>query len=211
MIASLGGGGALVFGLSGYLGKRWVDRALEKEKNRYAEMLQNAQSELDKATNRYQVQLNTLEHIHQLRTKEEFSRLGQLWKNMAVLKDKFNLSCGTGLRVELADKALREQHRNMLRREYEMAASQAYQFFLEEKLFVPIHVAACAEMTLQNSLKEVHFHALFADDPDPATRLFYSKEVGGCLNGFDRGMEELEKLMRDHISGMRIELQTDRA
>jgi hypothetical protein len=78
IIASLGGGGALVFGLSSYLGRIWADRALEMERHKYAEMLQAAKGELDKATNRYQVELDSLGLVHKLRTTEEFSRLGQL-------------------------------------------------------------------------------------------------------------------------------------
>ncbi len=35
VIGSLGGGSIIVFGLSGYLGKRWADRALEKQKQEY--------------------------------------------------------------------------------------------------------------------------------------------------------------------------------
>jgi hypothetical protein len=52
IIASLGGGGAIVLGLSSYLGKVWADRALEKEKHKYAEILQTTRSDLDRATNR---------------------------------------------------------------------------------------------------------------------------------------------------------------
>jgi hypothetical protein len=36
IVTSLGGGGLLVFGLSGYLGRVWADRALEIEKHKYA-------------------------------------------------------------------------------------------------------------------------------------------------------------------------------
>jgi hypothetical protein len=36
VVASLGGGGAIVFGLSGFLGKIWADRALEKQRQEYA-------------------------------------------------------------------------------------------------------------------------------------------------------------------------------
>ena len=38
VIASLVGGGAIVFGLSGFLGKVWADRALSKQKQEYDQL-----------------------------------------------------------------------------------------------------------------------------------------------------------------------------
>jgi hypothetical protein len=38
VIASFGGAGAILFGLSNYFGKLWADRALEKQRQEYAEL-----------------------------------------------------------------------------------------------------------------------------------------------------------------------------
>jgi hypothetical protein len=38
VIATLGGGGAIVLGPSGYLGRRWAEGALEKQRQEYAQL-----------------------------------------------------------------------------------------------------------------------------------------------------------------------------
>jgi len=38
VVASLGGGGAIVWGFSGYLGKVWADRGLERQKHEYSQL-----------------------------------------------------------------------------------------------------------------------------------------------------------------------------
>jgi len=38
VIVSLGGGAAIVFGLSSYLGKRWADRALQDQRQEHARL-----------------------------------------------------------------------------------------------------------------------------------------------------------------------------
>ncbi|MGA2047354.1 MAG: hypothetical protein ABSG96_06660, partial [Terracidiphilus sp.] len=125
IIASLGGGCAIVFGLSSYLGRIWAERLTEKEKHKYADMLQAAKGELDKATNRYQVELDSLGLVHKLRTTEEFSRLGQLWKQMAILQDAFNASAGLGLKMVPANLEDRAKYVGAQRQEYVTALYEA--------------------------------------------------------------------------------------
>jgi hypothetical protein len=62
VIGSVGGGGAIVFGLSGYLGKLWADRALESQRRQNARALEQQRQEY--------AQLN-LEFNHQLRLVTE--------------------------------------------------------------------------------------------------------------------------------------------
>jgi hypothetical protein len=45
IIASLGGGGGIVFGLSNHLGKVWADRALEKQRQENARILESLRQE----------------------------------------------------------------------------------------------------------------------------------------------------------------------
>jgi hypothetical protein len=201
IISALGGGGVLVFALSSYLGKLWADRALEKEKHKYAEMLQAAKAELDLATNRYQVQLDALGHIHRLRTDEEFLRLGQLWKKLSILQSAFKASAGLGVMLVPADPDERNKFKRALRKEYEDALWAARNFFLEEKLFVPKAIADNAESTLGYAVKEKNFFDLFSDHHETAVRLQYTENLEGFLKGFNEGMETLERLMRVHIQG----------
>ncbi len=210
IITSLGGGGAIVYGLSNYLGKIWADRALEKERHKYADMLQTAKSGLDKAANRYQVELDSLTLVHKLRTTEEFTRLGQLWKHMAIVQDTFKATAGLGLKLTPADPELNEKYKAALRQAYETALLDARKFFLEEKLFIPAKIAKCAETTLGAAIKEKNFYDIFSSHIEPTVRQQYTQNLPGMLNAFEDGMIELEKLMREHIEGTRLRLLTER-
>jgi hypothetical protein len=199
IVVSLGGGAGIVFGLSNFLAKIWADRALEKEKHKYADMLQNAKSELERTTNRYQVQLDALSHIHQLRTDEEFSRLGQLWKRMAVLQDGFKLATGLGLKIVPSDAEEYKKYQNQVRSEYEKSLFEARSFYLEEKLFIPDAIAQLAEVVLSYPVKEKNTHDLWANDREPTVRMMYTQGLASLHSGFAQGMDDLEKLMREHI------------
>ena len=208
IITSLGGGAAIVFGLSNFLGKLWADRALEREKHKYAEILQTAKSELDKAAGRYQVELDSLKLVHTLRTTEEFSHLGKLWQHMAILQDAFKGTAQLGLSLLPADADSRKRYLEMLRQNYEEALWKARQFFLEQKLFIPENIAECAESTLRAAINEKNIHDIFHDHYDPGVRSQYNSDLPKLVNEFDSGMKALEKLMREHIQGVRHSLQT---
>jgi len=52
VLVSLGGGGAIVLGLSNWLGKIWADRLMEKEKVRYQKELENFKAQLNRENDR---------------------------------------------------------------------------------------------------------------------------------------------------------------
>lgn len=204
IITSLGGGAAIVFGLSNYLGKIWADRALEREKHKYAKILQNAKSELDKAASRYQVELDSLKLVHNLRTTEEFSHLGKLWQYMAILQNAFKGTAQLGFNLVPADAEDRKEYLLVLRNDYEDALWKARQFFLEEKLFIPKTIADCAESTLGAVIKEKNLYDIFFKNEDFNIKRQYTQELPGLMNDFDEGMSKLESLMRDHIEGRKL-------
>ena len=204
IITSLGGGGAIVFGLSNYLGKVWADRALEQERHKYADILQTAKSELDKATNRYQVELDSLSLAHKLRMTEEFLHLGQLWKHMAILQDTLNATAGLGLQVVPADQELNKKYKEALRHDYEATLIETRKFFLEEKLFIPANIAECADATLGAAIKEKNFYDIFSKHHEGTVREQYTQNLEGFVKGFNDCMKSLEKLMREHIEGKKL-------
>jgi hypothetical protein len=207
IVTSLGGGGALVFGLSGHLGKLWADRALEQERHKYADLLMNAKDNLERAASRYKVELDRLGLVHKLRTTEEFSHLGSLWKHMAILSSAFNSMSSMGIRFVPADESEREKHQARLRANFEGARAETHKFFLEEKLFIPKSIADCAESALTHALREGLFYQAFYDHHDPQVRSKYSEEVPKFLDEFNKGMTNLEIAMREYIEGQESNLQ----
>lgn len=209
IITSLGGGGLLVYKLSGYLGRLWADRALEHEKHKYADMLQTAKSELEKATNRYQVGLDALAHIHKLRTDEEFSRLAQLWKKMAILQDAFRGAAGLSLMLIPADPTAAKEYKSNLRKDYEEALWAARNFFIEERLFIPKQIAGSTESTLKHAINEKNFFDVFSKHHEETVRQQYTDNLPSFAKAFDDGMNQLESLMREHIEGKRVDSSQD--
>ena len=67
-IASLGGGGAIVLGLSSYLGKLWAERLMEKERHTHSEELERLRSDLklrnDEQVKRMQNELDIYKEKH---------------------------------------------------------------------------------------------------------------------------------------------------
>lgn len=203
VLASLGGAGAIILGLSNHLGKLWADRALEKQKHSYAEILQNAKSELDRATSRYQVELDSLSLTHKLRTTEEFARLGNLWRYMAILQDAFTWTAGLKLMVVPADPDENKKFKAELRMGFEKSLMEARDFFLQEKLFIPKKIATRAEDTLGHAIKEKNLYDIFFKHHEATVRSQYEQDVAQRLKDFQNGMEKLEELMREHIEGMK--------
>ena len=91
------------FGLSGYLEKLGADRALEKERHKYAELNLRLQNELEFKLRRLQLELDRVGLLNQLRTSEEVPRLDKLWKHVTRLQDCFiEVADHSGLKKVLA-------------------------------------------------------------------------------------------------------------
>jgi len=71
VVASLGGGGAIVFGLSNYFGKIWADRALEAQRQENARLNLELGHQLALVTEQVKSSLQIAALEHQVR----FSRL----------------------------------------------------------------------------------------------------------------------------------------
>jgi hypothetical protein len=132
IIASLGGGGAITLVLSHFIGKTWADRALEKQRAEYQQLNTELQHNLGLAASRMQIELDAIGMMHKLRTTEEFSHLGQLWKKLAWLSIAFDQECGSGIRLVPPDAEGMKQYKEQRRKAFLAAVEDAQQFFLEE-------------------------------------------------------------------------------
>jgi hypothetical protein len=105
IIASLGGSGAIILGLSNYLGKIWADRLMAKEKANHDRELEQLRVELQKESQQYLAELNSeIEIYKQTHLREHSDKLAiyratidlvatMLAKvEMVVLHDKQGLS-----------------------------------------------------------------------------------------------------------------------
>lgn len=65
ILAALGGGAAIIFGFSSWLGKVWANRLMEKEKATHARELESLRNQLTQDTESYKVKLKKSEFIFQ--------------------------------------------------------------------------------------------------------------------------------------------------
>jgi hypothetical protein len=195
IVTSLGGGGAIVFGLSGYLGKRWADRALEKDRSEYGQLRSKLEAELRNASQFLQAELDKLSLIHKLRTEGEFERLATMWKNFANLRAAFNTLPHIGFQTMPHDEEQRSIYEANCRKEFQVALASTQQSFHEEMVFIPKYIADLAQDTLQLARKENTIYSL--RDEYSA----YQTRSQATLDEFNRQMTFLEKAIREHIHG----------
>jgi hypothetical protein len=194
ILVGLGGGGGIVFGLSGFLGKLWADRALEKQRHEYAQLTQQAQHQLDAALKRVQMELDTLGLIHNLRTKEEFNRLAELWKRIATVTDVLATTSG------LAPSSVEEIHLKFQakREEFRTALFDARQFLFEVMVFIPEAIAKVAARTLTHA----QYYSFLTDELDIEINAEHKNRLTErAIEEFYLGRNELEQLIREHIHG----------
>ena len=77
IIVSLGGGAAIVFGFSSWLGKVWANRLMEVEKAKHVKELERLRNEFVQDTEHYKIKLKKSEFIFQKEFKaaSEFNTL----------------------------------------------------------------------------------------------------------------------------------------
>jgi hypothetical protein len=212
IIASLGGGGAIVFGLSGYLGKVWADRGLERQKHEFSQLNIAFQSQLDMASRRLQVELDALGLVHKLRTQEEFTRLAGLWKRIANVRNYYGSIAQVGLRLTSPDKEKQKHYDAQVRNQFETSLNDAQMFLSEEMLFIPKHISDIAEKALRTAVEERFNFASFSPfldtQPFPGgmvetanLRGQYYSAIADSFKRFSSLTDELEMSMREYIAG----------
>jgi len=217
IIASLGGGGAIVFGLSGYLGKIWADRGLERQRHEYSQLNIAFQSQIDVASRRLQVELDALGLVHKLRTQEEFNRLAGLWKRVANLRNSFAGLAQLGITLAPGDAEERKKWNLNKREQFDTCLNDALMFLAEEALFIPKHICVVAESATRAAVLEQYNFAGVGPyvETEISTlssreevsgivemRQQYSKAKAEAFKEFSEAIEQLETLMRRHIAGI---------
>jgi hypothetical protein len=76
IFGSIGGAGAIILGLSGWLGKVWADRFLEQEKAKYQKEIEQYKNQLE------ELKTNSLRY-----SGKQFDLYNQLWKSLCDLED----------------------------------------------------------------------------------------------------------------------------
>jgi hypothetical protein len=198
ILGSIGGAGAIIFGLSGFFGKLWADRALEDHRQKYNQLNMQMQHDLDNASKRLQLELDTLGLVHSLRTKEEFSRLSALWKRFANLTFAFHEMSSPGLVVVPAHEEEGKRYIAKLSEDFEAALRDAQNFFAEEMIFIPEPIVKAAQDTIYPALRVPYLEIIHESGGRKAA-------LWKALEQYDSGLRRLEQLIRQHIRGEKLD------
>ncbi|MCE5221789.1 MAG: hypothetical protein LLF98_11165 [Clostridium sp.] len=82
VLISLGGGGAIVFALSSWLGKVWANRILEKEKKTYQLEIESYKSQLSISLNKINSINERTLHISKVQYDKEFDIYQDIWEKL---------------------------------------------------------------------------------------------------------------------------------
>lgn len=92
IIVSIGGAGAIILGLSSWLGKVWANRILEREKAEHSKEIENYKSRLELELQKYNYLNDKATHISKKQYEKEFQIYIDIWDSLTDLSQKtFNL------------------------------------------------------------------------------------------------------------------------
>ena len=209
IIASLGGSSAIVFALSGYFGKRWADRALERQKQEYTKLNIEFSNQIDIATRRIQIELDALGHLHKLRTEAEFDKLQGLWSQITAVRGALYALPRAGFAFLPSDEKKRKEFHMDASSSFLEKYNTAQQFLNENALSIPKQIGDAANKLLAIAQQQVPQVLLLPDpfDPDPmmnffgeTSRQFFDKREKQ-VQEYGKEAEKLELTMREYLQG----------
>ncbi|HVA16637.1 MAG TPA: hypothetical protein VMV59_02880 [Candidatus Dormibacteraeota bacterium] len=204
VIASLGGGGLIVLGLSRYCGQIFANWALARQKQEYAQLNLKFQGELDRASKRLQVELNRLEHLHKLRTQTEFEKMFALWKQIALLHVEFRRLPGSEDLLSGTDDQKSEYRRSASMR-FVTCVNETFRIWNEEQLAISKTISDAAAKVISIAFEEQEFVFRYPDPfievdliPKKARTDFFARRAANASTFGDKAMDLLD-MMRKHL------------
>jgi hypothetical protein len=209
VIGGLGGGGLIVFGLSGYLGKRWAESALNRQRQEYAQLNIALTQQLDLTTRRVQAELDTLSHLRKLKIELELEKVRELWKKIAIVRTAYHNVPKAGGGLAFADAEQQHKHQVNASLDFSKSLSELFNVWSQEMLSIPEHIAD-ATLKLIDIARLEEYYALLYPDPfapgamaafDGNTSAAFFNQRADRLGQFVTGAKEIESMMRKHIRG----------
>lgn len=111
VLAALGGGGAIVFALSSWLGKVWAARILERDRRLYAEELEKLRANIQERSQLLDARLNRGQFASQMHFDAEFRATQAVWQAVAEARRTM-----TALRPSASTSPVEETHEDKLKR-----------------------------------------------------------------------------------------------
>jgi len=208
VLASIGGAGAIVLGLSSYLGKIWAERGLQKQRQEYTKLNLEFSHQLDLASRRIQIELDAVSHLRRLRTESAFEKIRELWKRVAALRTAFYCIPKAGGALVHPDKEKQHEYHLKCSNDFVTTYHQARQLLDEETLSIPKPIVDAATALMMIAQDEAIQAVQYPDPFDGSLVMFGEKGSVEWLDkrsknlvDFNSGAEALQVLMREHLEG----------
>jgi len=91
VLASVGGGGAIVVALSGWLGKVWAERILAADRAKYAREIEELKGSLERTTRILQGEIDKTLFVSKTHFETEFNLLREIWANVSEVRGPMSL------------------------------------------------------------------------------------------------------------------------
>jgi hypothetical protein len=89
---SLGGGGLLVVGLSGWLGRVWANRLMQQDIAKHSSELEELKNKFEAVNKRLQAELDKTLHVHRVQFEAEFKALSEIWAKLSAVRSSLAVS-----------------------------------------------------------------------------------------------------------------------
>lgn len=123
ILAGLGGGALIIWGLSSWLGKVWANRILEKDKLRYNRELEVVKTELGRASQEYLIKFSSLHVERDHIIRDLYKKLMNAQRMMHSILKPFQ-SAG--------EPSLEDKIKDLVK-----SFNEFYQFYLEYRIYFP--------------------------------------------------------------------------
>lgn len=91
LVVSVGGSGAIVLGLSSWLGKVWASRILEEDRAKFANELERLKTDLDRTTRLLQGEIEKTLFVTKTHFETEFQILRDIWQKVSAVRARMSV------------------------------------------------------------------------------------------------------------------------
>jgi hypothetical protein len=151
IVTGLGGGAALIWALSSWLGKVWANRLLEKDRLKYNRELEVIKNELGRASQEYLIKFSSLHAERGTVIRDLYKKLMTAQRMMHSILKPFQAEGEPSLEDKIKELA--------------KSFNEFYQFYLGSRIYFPLRICKQIE-DLALRLRDVHIDiTIYPIDP----------------------------------------------
>jgi len=197
-LVSIGGGTAILFALSSWLGKVWAERILEADRAKYSLMVERSKSHFDRVTRQLQAGLEHRVSVSRVQFDVEFAALREIWKFIAeVRRTMFVVRPSESADFESQDEELERLKANVGRF---IEAQRKFTVAIDNNsVFYPIAIYEAVDQLRKRTAQEIGILTIYLkENIEPFTDRWYQDG--------DKAIEDVKRLIEGVEAAIRLRL-----